>query len=134
MKCVSQNISRTRGVIQLVKLFCHQFSATGQLGLCSTPLQWRAGVYISVQKLYLFPPPLLKMISRNMSFVDSHHGLFALIISYFVFILPFPSPFLIFLPFSSFFFLFLSPFFLFLLHFLPFSLGLFIFFPPSDIG
>ncbi len=66
-----------------------------------------------------------------MSFFDSHHGLFSLILPYFAFSLPFYFPFSHFL---SPFFLFLFPFFLFLLRFPPFSLHLFIFFPPNDIG
>ncbi len=94
-----------------------------------------AGVYISVRKWYLFPPPLLKndifSPSRDMSFFDSHRGLFALILPYFEFILPFYFPFSHFL---SPFLLFLSPFFLFLSYFPLFSLCLFIFFPPNDIS
>ncbi len=93
------------------------------------------GVYISVRKRYLFSPPPSENYtlfpSRDMSFFDSHRGLFALILPYFAFILPFYFPFSHFL---SPFFLFLSLFFLVLLHFLPFSLGLFLFFPPNDIG
>jgi hypothetical protein len=71
------------------------------------------GVYISVQKRYLFPL-LLKMIfapSHDMLFFDSHHGLFAIIIPYFAFILPF------YFPYSH----FPSLFFPFSFAFLPFS-------------
>jgi hypothetical protein len=80
-----------------------------------------AGVYILVQKQYLFPPPSENDIFSPfcVTFFYSHCGLFALILPYFAFILPF------YFPFSH----FLSPFFLFLLHFPPFSLRLFIFFP-----
>jgi hypothetical protein len=79
------------------------------------------GGYISVWKLYLFPSFWKWYFSpiRYMSFFDTHHGLFALILLYFAFILPF------YFPFSH----FLSTFFLFHLHFPPFSLCLFIFFP-----
>ncbi len=97
-----------------------------------------AGVYISVRKRYLFPPPSENDIfspSRDTSFFDSHRGLFSLILQYFAFILPFYFPFSHFLsPFFLFlflFFLFLFPFFLFLLHFPPFSLRLFVFFSPK---
>ncbi len=105
------------------------------------------GVYISVQKLYLFPlpPPSSEndifFPSCDISFLYSHGGLFALILPYLAFILPSYFLFLNFFPLSSFFFplssfffpLFLFPFFFFL-HFPPFSLWLFIFFPPDDIG
>jgi hypothetical protein len=66
-----------------------------------------AGVYISIRKQYLFPPPPSEneifSPSRDMSFFDFHHGLFALILPNFASILPF------YFPFSH----FLSPFFLF---------------------
>jgi hypothetical protein len=78
------------------------------------------GVYISVRKRYLFPPPSENDIfshSYDTMFFDSHCGLFALILPYFAIILPFTSPFLIFFPLSSF-FLPLPPF---SFSFLPFS-------------
>jgi hypothetical protein len=71
--------------------------------------------------IFIPPPPSENDIfppSRDMSFFNAHRGLFALILPYFAFILPF------YFPYSH----FLSLFFLFLLHFPPFSLGLF------DIG
>ncbi len=64
-----------------------------------------------------------EVLSRDMCFFDSHRGLFALILPYFAFILPFYFPFSLVLsplPFS--------------ITFSPFSLRLFIFFPPNDIG
>ncbi len=97
------------------------------------PLPVHRGLYFG-PKRYLFPPPSENYIffpSPDMSFFDSHRGLFALILPYFAFILPF---FFLFSHILSPFFLFPSPFFLFLLHFPPFSLCLFIFFPPNDIG
>ncbi len=62
--------------------------------------------------MIFFPP-------RDISFFNSHCGLFVSILPNFAIILPF------YFHFSH----FLSPFFLFLLHFSPFSLHLFIFFP-----
>jgi hypothetical protein len=63
-----------------------------------------------------------------MSFFDSHHGLFVLILPYFAFILSFYFPFSHFL---SPFFPFLSPFFPFLLHFPPFFFLAFSYFFPQ---
>ncbi len=82
------------------------------------------GVYISARKLLLFLPlpPSENYIfspSRDTSFFNSHRSPFALILTYFAFILP------CYFSFSH----LLSPFFLCLLHFPPFSLCLFIFFP-----
>jgi hypothetical protein len=89
-----------------------------------------AGVYILVRKRYLFPPPSENDIfspSRESSFFDSQRGLFALILPYFAFILPFNflcSHFL------SSFFIFLSPFpFSFTL--LPLLISLFSYFFPK---
>ncbi len=71
------------------------------------------------------PPPSENYIfspSRDTSFLDSHRGLFALILPYFAFILPFFFPFSHFLPLSSFFFPLSSFFFyIFPLFLLPFS-------------
>ncbi len=115
-------------------------------------LGFGTGVYILVQKIYLFSPPLLKMIFSPSCDIDSCHGLFALILPYFAFILPFYfpfflSPFFLFLSLSSFFFsffLFLPfsfpflllsfPFLTFLLHFPPFPLSLFIFSPQMTLA
>ncbi len=69
-----------------------------------------SGGYISVQKLYLFPPPFWNWYfspSCETSILDSHRGPFALILPYFAFILPFFSFSFPFLPFSFTF----SPFF-----------------------
>ncbi len=84
---------------------------------------YQGSIFRSENKIYsplppssendIFPP------SHDALFFNSHRGLFALILPYFAFILPF------YFPFSH----FLSPFFLFLLYFPPFSLRLFIFFP-----
>ncbi len=66
----------------------------------------RPGVYNSVWKRHLFPPPFWKLYfspSRDTSFFYFHRGLFALILPYSSFILSFYLPF----------YNFLSPFFLF---------------------
>ncbi len=86
--------------------------------------QFSSGVYISVRKLYLSPPP-----SRNTSFLDSYHGLFGLILPYFAFILSFYFLFSHFLPLSSLFFSISSFFLHFPLFLFPFSY----FFSPNDI-
>ncbi len=67
--------------------------------------------------------------SHDMSFFDSHCGLFALILPYFAFFYPFTSPFLIFFPLSSFFFSLSSFFF----NILPLFSSPFLFSPPNDI-
>ncbi len=90
-------------------------------------LNKNTGVYISVQKRYLSPPPFWKRyffpLLRHVVFWLPSWP-FCLNSSLFAFILPF------YFPFSH----FLSPFFLFLLHFLPFSLRLFIFFPQMTLA
>ncbi len=103
------------------------------LGEWCTPLATRTGVYISVRKRYLFPPPSENYIffpSHGTLFFNSHRGLFSLILPYFAFILPFYFPFSHLL--SPFFIFSLSSFFFYI--FPPFSLHIFIFFPPNDIG
>jgi hypothetical protein len=92
-----------------------------------------AGVYVSVRKRYLFPPPpfwkwyFFPPLGTS-RFFDSHHSLFALILPYFAFILPFNFPFSQFL---SPFFIFLSPFFLFSFIFSPFFSSPFHIFSPK---
>jgi hypothetical protein len=63
------------------------------------------GLYFGPKTIFITPPPSENAIftpSSDTSFFDSHCGLFALILPYFAFILPFSSPFLIFFPLSSF--------------------------------
>ncbi len=84
------------------------------------------GLYFGPKTIFIpTPPPSENDIfspSCHTSFLDSHRGLFALILPYFAFILPFSSPFLIFFPLSSFFFPLSSIFFyIFPLFLLPFS-------------
>ncbi len=95
------------------------------------------GLYFGPKTIFI-PPPSENDISSpscDMLFFDSHHGLFALIIPYFAFILPLYFPFYNFFPLSSFFFplssffLYIFPFFLFLYFPLfPFSFIFSIFF------
>jgi hypothetical protein len=97
------------------------------------------GVYISVQKQYLFPENDIFFPSRDTLFFDSHRGLFALFLLYFAIILPFYFPFSHFLsPFFIFIFLPLSSFFFppssFFFYIFPLLLFVFIFSPPNDIG
>ncbi len=103
--------------------FCIQFLL--QLILEQHPELIR-GLYFGPKTIFIPPPSendIFSPLSEHVVF-DFHRGLFALILPYFAFILPF----------SFLFSHILSPFFLFLLHFPPISLGLFIFFPPNDIG
>ncbi len=98
-------------------------------------------VFLCPFRKWYFPP------SCDTSFFDSFRTLFALILPYVAFILPFFFPFSLFLPLSFFsfplflfLFLFLYPFsfsfsfYLFLLNFPPFFSFPFIFFPSNDIG
>ncbi len=88
-----------------------------------------SGVYISVQKRYLSPPPH----SENDIFPPLATCRFSTtIVAFLPYIFPILHLFHLFLPFYSFLLLpFPSPFFLFLLHFPSFSLPLFIFFSPK---
>jgi hypothetical protein len=95
------------------------------------------GVYISVRKRYLFPPPSENYIfspSRDTSFFDCHRGLFVLLLPYFAIILPFYFPFSHFLsPFFLFFYIF--PLFLFAFsYFFPKMTSPDIFSPPGGGG